>query len=68
MGEHAFLEQVLVFLIAVVVAVPLFQRLKLGTVLGYLAAGALIGPHVLGLVGNDASEFNAAELGVVILL
>jgi glutathione-regulated potassium-efflux system protein KefB len=68
MGEHAFLEQVLVFLIAVVVAVPLFQRLKLGAILGYLAAGALIGPHLLGLVGNDASEFNAAELGVVILL
>ena len=68
MGEHGFLEQILVLLAAAVVTVPLFQRLKLGAVLGYLAAGALIGPGVLGLVGNNDGEFNAAELGVVILL
>ncbi|MEL6768121.1 MAG: monovalent cation:proton antiporter-2 (CPA2) family protein [Pseudomonadota bacterium] len=57
-----------VFLGAAVVAVPLFKRLGLGSVLGYLAAGALIGPHVLGVVSEAENIRHVAEFGVVLLL
>src|SRR5215203_5640684 len=61
---HAF-----VYLLAAVIAVPVATRFRLGSVLGYLMAGALIGPHVLNLVGgrsNDVMHF--AEFGVVMML
>ena len=57
-----------IFLATAVVIVPLFQRLKLGAVLGYLAAGAIIGPWGLGLIGDAQETLNFAELGVVLLL
>ncbi|MEO0428292.1 MAG: monovalent cation:proton antiporter-2 (CPA2) family protein [Pseudomonadota bacterium] len=57
-----------VFLGAAVIAVPVFKRLGLGSVLGYLAAGALIGPHVLGVVSEAESVRHVAEFGVVLLL
>lgn len=57
-----------VFLAASVVAVTLFQRLKLGAVLGYLAAGALLGPFGLGFVSSVEELLQVAELGVVLLL
>jgi glutathione-regulated potassium-efflux system protein KefB len=50
------LEQVTLFLLTAVLLVPLFQRLKLGAVLGYLAAGMLIGPWGLGMVGAPPSR------------
>src|SRR4051812_39386145 len=62
------LEQAVVFLLTAVVLVPLFQRLKLGAVLGYLAAGMLIGPWGLGVVGATDSTIHLAEFGVVLLL
>ena len=62
------LEQVAIFLLAAVLLVPLFQRLKLGAVLGYLAAGMLIGPWGLGVVGEPQSTMHFAEFGVVLLL
>lgn len=62
------LSLVLIFLIAAVIAVPLFRRLGLGAVLGYLAAGVMIGPHVLGLVPDVESTLAASELGVVMML
>ena len=46
------LEQTAIFLLTAVLVVPLFQRLKLGAVLGYLAAGMLIGPWGIGVVGE----------------
>jgi glutathione-regulated potassium-efflux system protein KefB len=46
----------------------LFRRLGLGAVLGYLIAGALIGPQGLGLVGDAESKLGIAELGIVLLL
>ncbi len=61
-------EPLLVFLGAGVVAVPLFQRLKLGAVLGYLAAGVMIGPQVLSLVDQPALISQIAELGIVMFL
>ena len=51
-----------------VVAVPIFKRLGLGSVLGYLAAGVAIGPFGVGLFQDSAAILNVAELGVVMLL
>ena len=58
----------LVFLGAAVLAVPLFRLLKLGAVIGYLAAGVAVGPSGLGLIDDPASVLTLAELGVVLLL
>ncbi|MEO7726903.1 MAG: monovalent cation:proton antiporter-2 (CPA2) family protein [Burkholderiales bacterium] len=62
------LEQVSIFLLTAVLLVPIFQRLKLGAVLGYLAAGMLIGPWGMGMVGATESTLQFAEFGVVLLL
>jgi glutathione-regulated potassium-efflux system ancillary protein KefC/glutathione-regulated potassium-efflux system protein KefB len=61
------LSEMAIFLAAAVLAVPLFRRLKLGAVLGYLAAGVILGP-VLRLVSGVDSIMHFAELGVVLLL
>ncbi|HEY4317084.1 MAG TPA: monovalent cation:proton antiporter-2 (CPA2) family protein [Herbaspirillum sp.] len=58
----------LVYLSAGVLSVPIAQRLGLGSVLGYLIAGTLIGPSVLALVGDQTSVMHFAEFGVVIML
>lgn len=50
------------------VAVPLFRRLKLGSILGYLAAGVVIGPHALRLFTDAEAIMQIAELGVVLFL
>ena len=68
MEDHSFLADVLVFLVAAVVVVPIFQKLKSSLILGYLAAGLVIGPHVFGLVSNEAVTQALAELGVIFLL
>ncbi len=57
-----------IFLGAAVCAVPLFKRLGLGAVLGYVAAGIVIGPWALSLVGDVESILHFAEIGVVLLL
>ncbi len=63
-----FLFQASIYLAAAVIAVPIAARLGFGSVLGYLAAGILIGP-VFGLVGTDAEELqHFAEFGVVMML
>jgi glutathione-regulated potassium-efflux system protein KefB len=53
---------------AAVVAVPLFKRIGLGSVLGYLAAGLLLGPSGIGLIADPESVLTTAELGVVMFL
>lgn len=68
MYNASFLEEVLVFLLAAVVVAPLFQRFKSSPVLGFLVAGAVIGPHGLGLVAETETTRHLAELGVVFLL
>ena len=60
--------EALVFLAAAVICVPIAARLGLGSVLGYLIAGAAIGPWGLGFIGDVASTQNLAELGVVLML
>jgi glutathione-regulated potassium-efflux system protein KefB len=59
---------VLVFLLAAVIAVPLFRKLGLGAVLGYLAAGVALGPQGMRLVDDPTSILGASEFGVVMLL
>jgi glutathione-regulated potassium-efflux system ancillary protein KefC len=68
MQEHGFLEQALVYLAAGVVFVPVFRRLGLGAVLGYLVAGVAIGPWGLRLVAAPEAILHFAEFGVVLLL
>ena len=55
-------------LAAGVIAVPIFRRLGLGAVLGYIAAGVLIGPHAFGLFNDPEAILHVAELGVVMFL
>jgi glutathione-regulated potassium-efflux system protein KefB len=66
--SHHFLETALVFLVATVIAVPLTKRFKLGSVLGYLLAGIVIGPKELGLVHDTAGVSTISEFGVVLML
>lgn len=63
-----WLITLLIFLAAAVLAVPLFQRLGLGAVLGYLVAGCVIGPQGLGLFRDTATVQHISELGIVLLL
>ena len=66
--EIPFLRETLAFLIATVIVVPLFNRMRISPVLGYLAAGAIIGPFGLGVVENVEGVRTLAELGIVFLL
>ncbi len=63
-----FLAQLLIFLGASVIAVPLAQKLKLGSVLGYLLAGMIIGPYGLSLTGEIDKVMHITEFGVVMML
>ncbi len=62
------LVSVVALLGAAVVAVPLFKRLGLGSILGYLAAGLVIGPFGFGIFSDPAAILHVAELGVVMFL
>jgi monovalent cation:proton antiporter-2 (CPA2) family protein len=68
MENTGFLQQACIYLSAGVVAVPLFARLGLGSVLGYLAAGMAIGPWGLKLIADPQTVLHFAEFGVVLLL
>ena len=68
MNGHSLLIQAMVYLAAGVVSVPIAKRLGLGSVLGYLIAGVLVGPGLLNLVGEPGEVQRFAEFGVVILL
>ena len=68
MQDHSFLQYAVVLLLAAVIAVPLAKRWQLGAVLGYLAAGALIGPSGIRLIGNTEEISQISELGVVLML
>jgi len=68
MQDVGFLHQSLIYLAAGVIVVPVFRRLGLGSVLGYLAAGVAIGPWGLRLVSAPEAILHFAEIGVVMLL
>lgn len=62
------LQSAFIYLLAAVIAVPIAKRLGLGSVLGYLIAGIVIGPSALALVGDQTSVMHFAEFGVVMML
>lgn len=66
--SDSLLHETLFFLLAALLIVPIFKRLGLGSVLGYLAAGLLIGPSVLGLIGDVDNVLHFAEIGVIMML
>lgn len=68
MHQSEYLIDVLIFLAAMVVVVPIFQRFKLSPILGYLAAGMLIGPYGFELIGATKAAHTLAQFGVVFLL
>ena len=71
MDAHATLvglDHAVALLAASVVAVPLFRKLGLGSVLGYLTAGLVVGPFGIGLISDPVSILHVAELGVVMFL
>ncbi|MEZ0273807.1 MAG: monovalent cation:proton antiporter-2 (CPA2) family protein, partial [Roseimicrobium sp.] len=69
MHLESFLGQAFIYLLAAVVSVPVAKRLGLGSVLGYLIAGALIGPFVMKFIGSEGEDvMHFAEFGVVMML
>lgn len=69
MHLESFLAQAFIYLLAAVASVPVAKRLGMGSVLGYLMAGALIGPFVLGFIGKEGQDvMHFAEFGVVMML
>ncbi|MEM7414616.1 MAG: monovalent cation:proton antiporter-2 (CPA2) family protein [Gemmatimonadota bacterium] len=69
MSTETLFTQAFVYLTAAVVAVPIAKRVGLGSVLGYLLAGVVIGPFVLGFVGAEGEDvMHFAEFGVVMML
>jgi monovalent cation:proton antiporter-2 (CPA2) family protein len=69
MESSGFLFQAFIYLGAAVVSVPIAKRLGLGSVLGYLLAGVLIGPHVFRFIGDARGDvMSVAEFGVVMML
>jgi CPA2 family monovalent cation:H+ antiporter-2 len=69
MDQNSFFFQAMVYLAAAVVMVPVAKKLGLGSVLGYLLAGILIGPAILGFIGKEGQDIlHFAEFGVVIML
>lgn len=66
--EHSLLFNVMIYLAAAVIMVPLAKRFALGTVLGYLLAGMLIGPWGLRLISGVEDILSLSEFGVVLLL
>lgn len=69
MDSNSFLFQALIYLGAAVIMVPVAKKLGLGSVLGYLIAGILIGPTVLEFIGSEGQDImHFAEFGVVMML
>src|SRR5580693_5924341 len=69
MESSGFLFQAFIYLGAAVVSVPIAKRLGLGSVLGYLLAGVIIGPHGLRFIGDARGDvMSVAEFGVVMML
>src|SRR6202020_29794 len=67
-NSMSLLAQIAIFLAAAVIAIPIFRRFKLGSVLGYLTAGIIIGPASLGLIKGVEATQNIAQFGIVLLM
>ena len=64
----SLLAQIAIFLAAAVIAIPIFRYFKLGSVLGYLAAGIIIGPAGFGLISKIDTTQHLGEFGIVLLM
>lgn len=68
MNYNYVFMQAFIYLLAAVITVPIAKKVGLGTVLGYILAGIIIGPYVLGLIGHTDNVMHFAEFGVVMML
>jgi glutathione-regulated potassium-efflux system protein KefB len=68
MHTDSLLVNALYYLLAAVIAVPLFKKIGLGSILGYLSAGIVLGPHALGAINDPEEVLHFAEYGVILLL
>jgi monovalent cation:proton antiporter-2 (CPA2) family protein len=68
MDSSHFLVQAAIYLSAALILVPIFKRLGLGSVLGYLIAGIVIGPYAMKLIADPEHVLHFAEFGVVLML
>jgi len=68
MNEHTLIFEIFIYLLAAVIAVPLAKKWGLGSVLGYLIAGIIIGPWGMGIISEVENILHFAEFGVVLLL
>jgi CPA2 family monovalent cation:H+ antiporter-2 len=67
--QDSFFFQAIIYLTAAVVCVPIAKKIGLSSILGYLFAGIIIGPHVLGFIGQEGQDImHFAEFGVVMML
>ena len=67
--ETDFLFQAIIYLSAAVVFVPIAKKLGMSSILGYLLAGIIIGPFVIGLIGQEGHDImHFAEFGIVMML
>ncbi len=68
---NGFLANAILYILAAIICVPIAKRLGMGSVLGYLFAGILIGPYLLGFITNEVQGhdiMHATEFGVVMML
>ena len=63
-----FFQELLAFLVATVIVVPVFQRLRISPIIGFLGLGVIVGPSGIGLVGDPEGVRALAELGIMFLL
>lgn len=66
--SHTILTHIFIFLAAAAIIIPIATRFKLGSVLGYLIIGIMIGPFGFKLLGNAEQIMNFAEFGIVMML
>ena len=67
-AEDPYLKDVLVLLLAVLIFVPLFHRVRISTVLAYLVAGMVISPFTPGFITDETLAPQLAEIGVILLM
>ena len=68
MHSDSLLINALYYLLAAVIAVPVFKKIGLGSILGYLCAGIVLGPHALAIISDPDEVLHFAEYGVILLL